>query len=106
MDEEDNTQNVKDEGTRALKRIRRQEIPPINIESLEGTESMELIEVQETTSVVKEVEEGSSEVRISSLGMITNLVHASITSKHSKECLLPLKFLPESSRFGYVRNYQ
>lgn len=45
VDEKDNAKETKSEGTRALKRRRRQEAPLVNIESSKGIHSVKLLEV-------------------------------------------------------------
>lgn len=61
VDLEEHARNTEGKGSKALKRRRRQEAPPISVESSKGTENIKLLKFQETGRV-REAREGSSKV--------------------------------------------
>lgn len=73
VDKEDNAQKTKSDDAKALKRKRRQEAPPMKIKSSEGTQSTELLKVQETVRAAQEAGEGFNEMSILSLDTVRRL---------------------------------
>lgn len=63
----------------------------MDVMSLEGTYSIELLEFQNTTKRIREARKGSNEVDSSSLGIIIELVKAGITSTYGIDCLATFK---------------
>lgn len=47
--------------------------------------------MQEIVGVVQGAEEGSSKTNISSLGIVTDLLQTSMTSKRAKDCIVAFK---------------